>query len=347
MVLVRKQMDRGETKLALIAAQEGVAALPDQAEMLAALAQAQQANGQTNQAITTLNQWIALQPNATGPLLKLAELYAADKDWGAASQNIKRALGLNEQFLPAQRLQIGVDLANGKLDAARQMAKTVQKQRPKEGVGHELEGEIDESQKNWNAAATAYRLGLSKVPSTELALKFHRVSLFDGKTADADAFAASWMKKNPGDSAFSFYLGDLALAQKKFDVAEQYYRAVLKAQPENAAALNNVAWLLNRARQPQALEFAEKAVRLQPKQPALLDTLAEIYATQAKYELAIDTQKRALSLAPEAHQHRLHLAKYYLAAGKKSDAKEELKRLSELGDKFPAQDEVKKMSAGL
>lgn len=347
LVLVRKQMDRGELKLALAAAQEGVAAIPDQAEMLAALAQAQLANGATNQAITTLNQWIAQQPNAALPYLKLAEVYVADKDWAAASQNTKRALAVNEQYLPAQRLQVGIDLANGKVDAARQMVKLVQKQRPKEAIGQELEGEVEEGQKNWGAAALAYRAGLAKVPTTELALKYHRVSLFEGKTTEAEAFAVSWMKKNPADGAFAFYLGDLALAQKKFETAEQFYRAVLQVQPENAAALNNVAWLLNRAKMPQALEFAEKAVRLQPKQPALLDTLAEIYASQAKYDLAIDTQKRALNLAPEAHQHRLNLAKYYLAAGKKSEAKSELKLLAELGSKFASQDEVKRMSAGL
>lgn len=345
--LIRKQLDRGEKKLALAAAQEGATALPEQAEMLATLAQVQQANGQSNQAIATLNQWISLQTNAPLPYLKLAELYAADKDWAAASQNLKRALGVNEQFLPAQRLQTVVDLASGKPDSARQTAKLVQKQRPKEVVGLELEAQIEESQKNWGAAAAAYRAGLAKVPNTELAIKYHRVSLLDGKTAEADTFAAGWLKKYPADAAFSFYLGDLALAQNKFEVAEKYYQDVLKQQPENAAALNNLAWLFNRSNRAQALEFAEKAVRLQPKQPALLDTLAEIYATQGKYDLAIEKQKQALNLAPEVHQHRLHLAKYYLAAGKKSEAKAELKILTDLGDKFSSQDEVKKLSAGL
>jgi len=54
-----------------------------------------------------------------------------------------------------------------------------------------------------------------------------------------------------------------------------------------------------------------------------------------------------VNLAPGAHLHRLHLATFYVNAGKKAEAKEELKRLADLGDKFPAQDVVKKLSAGL
>jgi len=343
--LIRKQIDRQDLKAALAAAQDGANALPDQVEMLAVLAQVEQLNGLSSQVVATLNKWAALQPNSPLPYTKLAEHYLAEKDSAAAAQSLKRALAVNEQYLPAQRLSIGLDLANGRIEAARQMVKVVQKQHANDSTGQLLEGELEESRRDWAAAASAYRLAFAKTPTTEVAIKLHHALSLSDKSSDARVLAVNWLKKNPNDMAFTYYLGDTALAQKNYELAEEYYREVLKIQPNNAAAMNNVAWLLNRNKKPEALEYAQKAVQLQPKQAALQDTLAEIYASQGKYDQAITVQKQALELEPAAHLHRLHLAKFYLAAGKKAEAKAELQKLRELGDKFPAQDEVRELLA--
>lgn len=343
--LIRKQLDRGELKLALSAARDGSTALPDQAEMLAQLAQVEQLNGLSTQAAATLNKWAVLQPNSPVPYTKLAELYIADKDNAAAMQSVKRALTINEQYLPAQRLSISLDLAAGRIDSARQTVRVIQKQHSKDSVGLVLEGELEESQKKWAAATAAYRAAYALSPTTDLAIKLHHALLLSQKSSEAQSLATGLLKKFPNDMAFTYYLGDVALSQKNYEAAEELYRAVLKIQPSNAAALNNVAWLLNRAKKPEALEYSQKAVQLQPKQAALQDTLAEIYATQGKFDQAIDVQRKALELEPLAHLHRLHLAKFYLAAGRKQEAKTELQKLADLGNAFPAQDEVRALMA--
>ncbi|MCU7369794.1 hypothetical protein PEC18_02655 [Paucibacter sp. O1-1] len=126
-----------------------------------------------------------------------------------------------------------------------------------------------------------------------------------------------------------------------------FYQEVLKLQPDNPAANNNVAWLLKMAKKPGALAYAEKANRLRPNQPPFMDTLAEIHADAGQFDKALEVQQQAVKLAPEVHLHRLHLARYYLRAGQKSAAQEELKKLAELGDKFAQHDEVKKLQAEL
>lgn len=343
--LIRKQIDRGELKSALAAAQEGVNTMPDQVEMLATLAQVEQLNGLSSQVVSTLNKWASLQPNSPLPYTKLAEHYLTEKDSAAAAQSLKRALSVNDQYLPAQRLSIGVDLAAGRIDSARQMVKVVQKQHANDSIGLVLEGELEESRKNWAGAVSAYRAAYAKTPTTEVAIKLHHALSFSDKSADAQALATNWLKKSPNDMAFTYYLGDTALAQKNYDAAEEYYRTVLKIQPSNAAAMNNVAWLLSRSKKPGALDYAQKAVQLQPKQAALQDTLAEIYASLGKYDQAIEVQKHAVELEPSAHLHRLHLAKFYFSAGKKAEARIELQKLAELGEKFPAQGEVRELLA--
>jgi len=347
LLLIRKLVDRKELKAALTLARDGVIAAPNQPNMLATLSQVEQLNGEFNQAVATANKWVALQPSSVQPLFRLADLYVAMKDPSAAVQILNRALAIEENYLPAQRMLIAIEMDRGRVDAARKIIKVIQTQRPNDAVGQVLEGELESVQKNWLAAVAAYQAALIKNPRTDIAIKIHYAYLSGGKTANGDEFAARWLQNNAADGAFIYYLGDLALANKKYAQAEQHYRTVLKLQPESAAALNNVAWLLNRDKKPEALEYAERAVKLQPKQAPLLDTLAEIYASKGQLEKAIEIQKQAVSLAPDAHLHRLHLATFYVSAGKKAEAKEELKRLADLGGKFPEQDMVKKLSIGL
>ncbi|MDC8786187.1 XrtA/PEP-CTERM system TPR-repeat protein PrsT [Roseateles koreensis] len=347
LLLIRKLLDRKELKQALTVAQDGVAAMPDQPNMLAGLAQVQQLNGQSAQAADSLNKWAVLQPSSVNPYMALAELYVATKDRPAARQSLTRALELNDHYLPAQRILIGLALDDGKPDLARKWVKTVQTQHAGDITGQVLEAEVEEALKNWSAAALAYQAALNKSPSTDLAIKLHHTYVMGNKGTEADTFVSRWTQKYPSDVAFVYYLGDSALASKKYAQAETYYRNVLKIQPNNAAAMNNVAWLLNREKNPAALQFAENAVKLQPKQAPLLDTLADIYASQGNIERAIEVQKQAVEIEPQAYLHRLHLAKFYLTAGKKADAKVELKKLADLGEKFAAQDEVKRLSVGL
>ena len=72
----------------------------------------------------------------------------------------------------------------------------------------------------------------------------------------------------------------------------------------------------------------------------LLDTLAHALASEKQFDKAIETEKRALALAPDAHDIRLALAKLYIRSGDKAAARAELDRLAKLEDKFAAQPEV-------
>jgi Tfp pilus assembly protein PilF len=137
------------------------------------------------------------------------------------------------------------------------------------------------------------------------------------------------------------------LTQGDFLKAQQRYGEVLKLQPDNAVAANNIAWILSKEGKPEALAYAEKAVALVPKQPAFLDTLAQIHSGAGRLERALEIEKQAVALSPEFPPHRLNLARLYLKIGMKAEASEELKQLSALGDKFDQQAEVKRLQSTL
>ncbi|MGN6826147.1 XrtA/PEP-CTERM system TPR-repeat protein PrsT [Paucibacter sp. M5-1] len=345
--LVRLQLERKENKLALAAAQEGVAALPDSPELQELLGQVQMATGDSNQALIAFNKMASLQPTSPQPFMRIAELHMAGKNQAAAAQSYKRALSVRPDFVPAHTALLALEIAAGKISEARAQVRTLQQQSPQNPAGYELEGDLEAQQKNWPKAVAAYRSSLDKRAQTDLAIKLHRSLLAAGKGGEAATFEAAWRKDRPKDSAFIFYLGDGALLRSDHGQALAFYQEVLKLQPDNPAANNNVAWLLKMAKKPGALAYAEKANRLRPNQPPFMDTLAEIHADAGQFDKALEVQQQAVKLAPEVHLHRLHLARYYLRAGQKSAAQEELKKLAELGDKFAQHDEVKKLQAEL
>ena len=115
---------------------------------------------------------------------------------------------------------------------------------------------------------------------------------------------------------------------------------MVKLQPNNAAAYNNLAWVAGRLKKPNALEYGEKALALAPKQPAFLDTVAMLYLDANNYAKAVEMQTKALELQPQNALFKLNMAKIQIQGGKKDLARKELDDLVKLGDKFGAQAEV-------
>jgi Flp pilus assembly protein TadD len=91
---------------------------------------------------------------------------------------------------------------------------------------------------------------------------------------------------------------------------------------------------------PEALSYAEKANRLAPDQPKILDTLGVLLAERGNTERAVQSLQRAVQLAPADPALRLNLARVLLQAGDRNDARRELEELAKLGNRFPKQAEV-------
>ena len=338
--LIDHFLKTNDTKQALTAAQDAMTKLPNSPEILGALGRVQQLSGNLNQAIVSYSKLIALQPASPQPHIRLAEAYVANQNIGSAEQSLRKALEIQPDVLDAQRALIILALQGKRYQDATNVARTIQKQRPNNVLGFLLEGDIALAQNNWEAAAAAFRSGLQKAPLTELATKFHTVLVASGKNVESEKFAATWLKQHPGDSTFLVYLGDLEILRKDYATARKYYLELLNVQPDNTSALNNVAWLMGQLHQDGAILYAEKANRLAPNQPALMDTLAMLLAEKNEYVRSIELLNQALKIQPSNAKHRLNLAKIYVNAGDKVRARVELDILSQLGDKFVGQAEV-------
>lgn len=345
--LIEYYLANQETKKAVTSAQEALAAMPDKPELLLVAGQAQMLAGETNQALATYAKLATLQPTSPIPDMRMAEVQFATKNYEEAAKSLRKALTIKPDQLEAQRNLILTYLASGKQKDALLVARDVEKQRPKEATGYVLEGDIQASQKRWPEAVTAYRTGLKLAPSTELAIRLHKSLLAAQNNVEAEKTASDWIKAHPKDSGFRLHLGDVATARKDYPAAIQQYRSVIEQQPENALALNNLAWATGQTKSPKAIEYAEKANKLAPNQPAFMDTLAMLMAEKGETAGAIALLQKALEIAPQAAAIRLNLARVLISAGKKEEARSELDNLTKLGDKFADQEEVTRLKKSL
>jgi putative PEP-CTERM system TPR-repeat lipoprotein len=332
---------------AVAAGREALAALPDRPDILLAMGRAQLAAGDPNGALDTYNRLAQLQPDSPTPLLHVAEAQVATKDKDAALRTLRKALAMKPGMLEAQRGIVMLDADAGRTSQAVAMAREVQKQRPKEPAGYVLEGDVHAYRKAWPEAATAYRAGLKQAASVELAMKLHAVLGSADNPKEAERFAASWTREHPKDATFRLYLGQAALAKQDYATAAREFRAVVDLQPNNTTALNNLAWASAQIKDPKAIEYAEKANRLAPNQPAIMDTLGMLLVEKGDTERGLQLLRDAIKVSPSTPALRLNLAKALIKVDQKDAARKELEELAKLGDRFKYQAEVEQLMKGL
>jgi putative PEP-CTERM system TPR-repeat lipoprotein len=340
LALIQHYLNIKDNKKALTSANEAATSIPDKPEILDALGRTQQLSGDLNQAQITYGKLASLQPSSPTPLLRLAEIQFANKNKDDGIESLKKALEIKPDIIEAQKALIQYALESKNQKAAIDIARVVQKQRPKEAGGYVFEGDIYSASKMWQEASNILRNGLKQIEAPELAIKLHGVLLASGNSSEAERTAATWLKEHPKDVAFRMYMGDLAVSQKNYAQGVAHYQSALALQPNNPLILNNLAWASGQMKSPKALEYAEKANQLAPNQPAFMDTLAMLLAEQGETEKAVEMLRKALTKSPQASAIQLNLAKVLIAAGKKDDARQELEILAKTGNKFSGQAEV-------
>jgi putative PEP-CTERM system TPR-repeat lipoprotein len=332
-------------KQALEIAQAANTAIPNEARILDYLGLAQLASGETGQAIESFNKLAALMPESPLPLMRLASAQYAAKQVDAPLLALRKALVLKPDLLEARREIIAVQLAAGRTDEALKETKALQQARPKEAVGYTMEGDVLASQKRYTEAASAYAEGMKRQPSSDLVVKQYRLLRESGKSAEAAAIAAKWMKDHPDDSIVRFSMATEAAQTSDYKGAVERFGAILALQPNNAAVLNNMAWVLNEMKDSAAIGYAEKAYAQAPENPEIQDTYGWLMVESGNTKRGIEILSKAVEAAPGATDIRMHLAKAYLKSGDQASAKRELETITRTGNAKAKEEAAKLLKA--
>ena len=349
LALIDLHLRRGDAKTALAVAREAESLMPDRTDFLDVLARSLLATGEPQQALSIYGKWSSLEPKAAAPHVRSADIHAARADWDAALASYRRALAVEPDAAAPLLGIVRVEMINKRYDKALALAKSVQTKRPSSAVGYALEGDIEMTRKRLDAAIAAYRQAMAKQDaSTEVANKGYMALMAMGRAEQAEALASEWTKARPNDAEFIFSVGKVALARNDLPGAERRFTRVLELHPQNAPAMNNIAWIMVQQKRSGAAAMAEKAVALAPDQPDMLDTLARALALEGKLPRAIEVQKTAVAKAgAAAAPFRLQLARLYIDSREGGLAEQELSALAAMGDKFGDQAEVQRLRGTL
>lgn len=348
LALVNFYLGGREAKEALVAAQEAASTFPNRVDVLESLGRAQIASHELNQALSTFGRLSILQPKSTAPLIRQSEIYSLMGNLPSSESALRRALDLAPNDPQIHRRMVAVAMAAKQQGKAVERARALQKLRPEVATGYLLEAEIEGGRKNWPATLAALRAGLDRVKPADsrVAAKYYIATQLSAGKPAAEAFAADWVKKNPGDPLFVTQLGEYWLGVEDYAAAERYLLEADRLMPRNASVLNNLAWVTLKLRKPGALAYARAASELAPDTPPVLDTLLLALADAGKNDEAIELAKRLLASSPNPF-FRLHLARLYVRTGKMDLAKPEIEQLERIGDKFGGYMEVRELRASL
>ena len=346
--LIDHQLEHRDANTAVETARAAIAALPDNPDVLDALGRALATSGDDLQAITSFNKVASLQPRSIAPYLRLVDLHTRRNNVPARTASLMKAFELAPES-PLVHKQF-IALVNQTKDpkSALGAAKDLQKRFPARASGYMLEGDIEAARKTWPAAIAAYRKALDqKDRPVQAPISAYVAYLGADKPADADRFAADWLKQHPKDSAFVAHLGSVAMSRKDYRLAEQRYAQVLSIDANDVLALNNVAWLMAERKAPEALAMAERAAKLAPGSALVQDTLAKALATAGKLDRAIEVQTQVTQMDGRRSAYKLNLAKLLIAAGDKAKAKAVLDAIVLTKDQSGAQAEAAALLKGL
>jgi Flp pilus assembly protein TadD len=107
----------------------------------------------------------------------------------------------------------------------------------------------------------------------------------------------------------------------KFEQAEQVYRQIVAAEPENADAWNLLgAVCINQDRFGEAVQHLDEALRLNPHHHAAHDNRGVLLGKQGRYAEAIQSFQRALAIQPNQAVTYLNMAEALVRNGQPGEA---------------------------
>jgi tetratricopeptide (TPR) repeat protein len=161
----------------------------------------------------------------------------------------------------------------------------------------------------------------------------------------------------PGEASIRLILAILLEQAGRARAAIREYEAVIRLDPKQPIAKNNLAWLLaeSAAEDPEqldrALELARDAREILPDNPSVADTLGWVMLKKDIPGAAIPLFREAIVTLeqgdPTRAQIRLHLAQAYVRSEEASQAIKELEQALEETEQFPGREDAEALLATL
>jgi tetratricopeptide (TPR) repeat protein len=202
---------------------------------------------------------------------------------------------------------------------------------------------ISVNERDYTTAINEYRAVLEKAPrSADVWMKLAETHRRTGDVAAASAAFKKAQELAPNNIVPFVQMALMYDLEGRQPESKPLYEHVLRLQPDNAIALNNLAYQMaeSGADLDQALTMAQRAKQQRPHDNNVSDTLGWIYIKKNLSDSAIGIFKDLVQKDPARATYRYHLAMALYQKGDKEQAKKELEAALKAN---PAKDEVAKI----
>lgn len=309
---------------ALVVAQETALKASRSLPTLAALARVQTAAGNLAEAHKTLAEMTRLANFDADSQLAIARLQRAAGNDSGAMYSLEKALGGVPGHLPAQIMMVEIDIARQAYANAEERLKSLRKKHPDDIDVARLQADLLLARGQHAQAIAAYRALLGKKGGEGLILHLYRAYEQAGERSTGLKALEDWARTRPGDPVVLRVLGDGYLAMGDVANARRSYERLLVLRPDDAMVLNNLALVLLRQGDSQALVVAEKAHKLAGRDPLVTDTLGWVLVSQGGLERGLGHLRDARLRDPGNREIRYHLAFALARSGRPTEARQEL-----------------------
>jgi putative PEP-CTERM system TPR-repeat lipoprotein len=323
-LLARLHLKSGDPQSALAVARAAQRSNPEQPELLDVLAVAQMNSGNASDALGTYAQLAALIPNSAKVLYRLAKAQSAAQSDVAARITLEKVLALQPDHPGALGALAEIHVRAGRNSDAIAIARRLQAKPDSAAAGFTLEGDAMLTSGNAAAAVTAYERAQQLTPASHRLLRLHTALERAGRLNEADARARHWITNRPADRDVRLFFADVMLRRGNYAEAKDHYLIAENAKLNDAAVLNNLAWTMLHTNDGRARDYAERAFKLNPEDPAILDTLGWILTQAGELARGIELLQLSVTRAPTAPDARIHLAQVLLNSGNYTRARSEL-----------------------
>ena len=325
-LLAQAYLRDGENLKALRTARETITVFPDNAEALRILGMAQLAVGETNSAIQSYKQLTIVQKTPQN-LTLLANTLKQVKNYREARTVLATALELDPNNLSALTSLGDIAIREGEFAESIEVASRIQSNYPGQRIGYEMEAVALLRQKKIEEGIALYEKAYQIQQSSELALRLAQLYKLQGAEQKALSQLSDWLQNHPEDaetrSVYAIMLQQVGDNEK----AVVEYEAVLRKLPDNVMALNNLAWLYQIDKNKRAIELSERAFRLSPEKPEIVDTYGWILVNFGEYEKGLGFLKEAFAKMPDNPEVAFHVGYALSKTGRNEEAKKVLARI--------------------
>jgi putative PEP-CTERM system TPR-repeat lipoprotein len=281
-----------------------------------------------------------------------ADVYAAMGEYDKAVTEMKGLLLRDNKRIDILGKIVGLYIKKKDFQNAEKTAKDIISLKPQGDAGYLILSSVYMENRQFREALNAVKKAQDLNPGNiETQAAIGRIYVSMKEFQKAIEIFKELERSNPKYVPAYFYQAQI-LEQKgqKKEAAEKYGK-LLEMSPNYAPALNNLAYLFIEGNGPidKAVEMAQKAKRIAPRDGGLTDTLGWALYHAGKYDDAVTYLIEATYYLPGEPAIRYHLALAYLKKGMQDKAEEQLKNSIRLGriSPFPEFQEAQEILSGI